>query len=172
MKIILGASRPKHWKPGAAAIMWWEETTASHVYAVITISENFTLVFQAVGSGTEFCSLAYFLEHSTPVYEKVVDITDKQFESMISKLVSSLKTKYSVLHLFGLFIKRLIQYTTHKIIPVPFKDHGKSAICIQALCRLVDASEIVRDAIDPEDMGMSEALQMLHKIPGNELLYG
>lgn len=172
MKIILGASKPKHWKPGSAAIMWWEDTPASHCYTVITISQSFTLVFQAVGSGTEFCSLQYFLEHNTPVYEKVVEITEKKFETLISKLVSSLKTKYSALHLLGLFYKRLIQYVTGKIIPVPFKDHGKSAVCIQALCTVVDASEIVRDAEDPEDMGMFEALQMLHKIPGSELIYG
>ena len=172
MKIILGASKPKHWKIGAALIMWWENTPASHSYSVITISPSFTLVFQSVGSGTEFSSLQYFLEHNTPVYEKVIEITDAQFENLISKLVSSLKTKYSLLHLLGLFIKRLIQYTTGKIISAPFKDHGKSAVCVQSLCLVVDASEIVRDAEDPEDMGMFEALQMLHKIPGNELLNG
>jgi len=169
MRLIVGASKPKHWKLGAAAIMWWENTNASHCYTRIDVLPNVSVVFQAVGSGTEFCSTEYFLSRNKPVYEKEVLLSPEVFQKVLTKQVSSLKNKYSVLHLVGLFYKRLIQYSLNIIVKNPFKDQGKSAVCVESLCAIVDAADIKRIAEDPEDMGVYEALIMLRNIPGNEL---
>lgn len=170
MKITLGASKPSKFKIGAEAIMWWEDTNVSHVYVKIEVLTGRSIVFQAVGSGTEFCSLEYFLSHNIPMYEKQLDVTKENFEKVLTKAISLLKCKYSIKHLAGLFYKRSVQYTTKKIIKNPFKDAGKSAVCVEVLCAIVDTAEIVRQAEDPEDMGMFEALLMLKSIQGKELL--
>ena len=52
--VICGTTRPRKWKPLAAAIMWWEGTDASHVYFLIKRDSGVDLVYQAVGAGTEF----------------------------------------------------------------------------------------------------------------------
>jgi hypothetical protein len=176
MRVILGASKPLALKVGAEGIMWWEETKASHVYAKIEVVPGVFVVFQAVGSGTEFCSMEYFLSHNIPVYEKEVSISKEIFEKIIARCILLLKAKYSLKHLLGLFIKRLVQYITKYVtgtalvINNPFKDQEKSAVCVELLCTVIDAAEIVRKAEDPEDMGMFEAMEMLLLIPGKELI--
>lgn len=172
MKLIVGASKPKCWKPGAAAIMWWENTSASHVYTKIEVLPGLWVIFQAVGSGTEFCNLEYFQNHAVVVYEKEIEITELQFNKIMIGAVKLLKTKYSVKHLVGLFYKRFIQYVFHKIIKVPFASDGKSEVCVQAMVSLVDSAEIKRDAEDPKDMGMFEAMILMKSLPGRELING
>lgn len=149
--------------------MWWEETPASHCFTKLEIQPGIVVYFQAVGSGTEFCNEEYFLSHHQPVYEKQVEISSELYLKILEKAVSLLKVKYSFLHLVGLFYKRSVQYVFHKIIKVPFKDQGKEQVCIQALVAIIDAGEIVRKSADPYDMGMFEAIEMLHAINGKEL---
>jgi hypothetical protein len=172
MKLIFGASRPKVLKIGAELIMWWEETNASHCYTKIEVVPGVSIVFQAIGSGTEFCNLEYFLKHNIPVCEKEIEVSRQAFDVLIERMVSKLKLRYSLLHLFGLFIKRFVQYVFKKIIKNPFKDSGKSAVCVELLCDVVDDANIKRIAEDPEDMGMWEAMVMLRNIEGKELLNG
>lgn len=168
MRLVVGASKPNKFKLGAAAIMWWEETPASHCYVKIGVFHESTVVFQAVGSGTEFCSLDYFLDHNIPVLEKEIEITQEQLEKIMEGAIKCLKRKYSIKHLVGLFYKRFVQYVFKKIIKNPFKDQGKSEICVEALCMIIDCTDIVRKTEDPEDMGMFEAMEMLRAIPGRQ----
>ena len=170
MRLIIGASKPSKFKIGAAGIMWWEDTPASHVYTKIEVLPELWVVFQAVGSGTEFCNLEYFQRHAVTVYEKEIEITELQFNRIMIGAVKLLKAKYSIKHLVGLFYKRFVQYVFHKIIKVPFANDGKSAVCVQAMMALVDSAEIKRNAEDPNDMGMFEAMELLKAIPGKELV--
>jgi uncharacterized protein YjgD (DUF1641 family) len=155
--------------------MWWEETEASHVYCYIQRSTGKKMVYHAVGSGTTFWGYEKFLEVNKPVYEKIIEVSDATYDKVVDKLIDGLHRKYSKKHLFGLFIKRLVQYIsksvtkTAKIIANPFKDKEASEVCIEALCMAVDTAEIVRQAEDPEDMGMYEAILMLKALPGEEL---
>jgi hypothetical protein len=169
MKLICGASRPLHFKIGAAGIMWWEETPASHVYIRLTIY-GVDIVFQAVGAGTCFLSFEKFKSHNIVVYEKEFTVTPEMFEKIISFMLLKLGTKYSVKHLCGLFYKRLIQYTTKKIVKNPFKDGSESDVCVEVMAEVMDMAEIKRTAIDPEDMGIYEALQTLYVLHGTVLV--
>jgi hypothetical protein len=168
-KMIVGASKPAHFKIGAEGIMWWEGTPVSHVYIKLEVLPCLFIVFQAVGSGTEFCGVEYFLDHNTPMYEKQIEVPIELYDKIIIKAVSLLKMKYPIKHLVGLFYKRFIQYTFKKIVKNPFAD-GQSEVCVQAMCALVDAAEIIRKAEDPQDMGMFEALEMLKAMPGKVIL--
>lgn len=165
--VIVGASKPSRFKIGAWLIMWWEETTASHCYTKLNVGPDTFVYFQAVGSGTEFCGKDYFLDKNDVVLEKYISVSEEKYDLLVSKAVQKLKQKYSVLHLAGLFYKRLIQYVTKGkiIVKNPFKDSGKSAVCVQALCMIIDSTDVVRKAEDPDDMGMYEAMQMLKEIP-------
>lgn len=169
MNIIAGASKPAIWKIGAQGIMWWENTPVSHVYIKLEVLPGVWIVFQAVGSGTEFCGVEYFLSHNIPMYEKKIEITPELFRAIIVKAIELLKTRYSVFHLVCLFYKRAVQYLFHKIIKVPFND-GQSEVCVQAMMALIDAGEIVRKAEDPNDMGIFEALEMLKALQGEIVL--
>lgn len=168
MTIIVGASKPNKFKIGAAGIMWWEETPASHVYTQINVLGD-EMVFQAVGSGTQLVPLHRFLQHNIPVYKKQLQITPEQFNKVARFMNSKLGTKYSQKHLLGLFYKRTIQYVFKKIIANPFKDKGGSEVCVECQAQVVDMAEIKRNAEDAEDMGIFEALKMLKLLPGEEL---
>jgi len=167
--IVCGASRPIKFKIGAAAIMWWEETEASHVYFYIKRFSGIHLLYQAVGSGTEFEGYTRFRMINRPVYEKEIEITEAKYMKLIDYLVPRLKCKYSRLHLLGLFLKRAALYCFKLKIRNIFADKGKSEVCIEALCTMLESQSLVSLAEDPEDMGMQEALAMLKTMPGVEL---
>jgi len=168
--IVCGASKPRHWKIGAAAIMWWEETPASHVYFYLKRDSGVHLLYQAVGAGTEFLGYKEFCKINEPVYEKETEITEEQFQSLLDFLIPRLKTKYSKKHLFGLFLKRACYYYFNKKIPNYFADKDASEVCVEALFTMVEAQKICSIAENPEDMGMFEALIALKAMPGKELL--
>ena len=169
MKIIAGACHPVDFKPGAEAIMWWEETPVSHCYIVFEIFDK-RVVFQAVGAGTQFLSYVTFVTHNVPMYEKEIEVSEYLYKKIVLKAIERLGTKYSRLHLLGLFYKRAIQYLFKKVVACPFKDKGLTAVCVEVLCFIVDMTEIKRKAEDPEDMGMFEALKMLQYIEGKVLI--
>lgn len=167
--IVCGASKPRHWKIGAAAIMWWENTPASHVYFYIKRDSGVNLLYQAIGSGTEFMGYQEFLKINEPVYEKEIKVEEDKFEALLDYLIPRLKKKYSIKHLFGLFIKRGVYYYFNKKIPNYFADQGASEVCIESLFTMVEHQQIYKLAENPEDMGMYEALKALKDIPGKEL---
>ncbi len=150
--------------------MWWEETEASHVYFYIKRNSGVHLLYQAVGSGTEFEGYDRFLSINKPVYEKEVCIPDEKFQALLDYLIPRLKKKYSVKHLAGLFIKRAVWLMTKKVIPNCFSDKDSSEVCVEALCFMLDKNDIYKIAQNPEDMGIQEALKMLRLMPGKELL--
>lgn len=169
-KLVCGASRPNHWKPGAAAIMWWEETPASHVYFYLKRNSGIHLLYQAVGSGTEFMGYQEFLKINKPVYEKEVELTDEQFHKLIDYLIPRLKKKYSILHLMGLFVKRAGYYYFKVNIPNLFADKDASEVCVESLFTMIETQQIYKLSETPEDMGMFEAMAALKLMPGKELL--
>jgi hypothetical protein len=169
-KIVCGASKPIKWKLFSALIMWWENTDASHVYFYIKRNSGIHLLYHAVGSGTEFMGYNYFLSVNKPVYEKEIEIPDSQFQNLLDYLVPRLKKKYSVKHLVGLFLKRLVFFIFKKNIPNYFADKDASEVCVEALVKMLDSQKIYEIAENPEDMGMLEALAMLETMPGRELV--
>lgn len=171
-KIVIGASKPKVWKPLAAVIMWWEETPASHAYAYIERSTGKKMVYHAVGAGTNFMGYTQFLSINTAVYEKEIEVSEEIFNTLIDTMIDRLWCKYSFKHLIGLFYKRAIQYIFKKIIKNPFADKDRSSVCVETICTLVDLAKLREIAEDPEDMGMYEFLTMLKAIPGKELFNG
>lgn len=168
--VVCGASRPIKWKPLAAAIMWWEDTPVSHAYFYIERQTGVHLLYQAIGSGTEFMGYKEFCAINKPVYEKRIEITDENFQGLLDFLIPRLKKKYSVRHLIGLFLKRVVYYFFNKKIPNYFADKDASEICVEALCSMLQSQKIYALAENPEDVGMFECLQMLKEMPGKEIL--
>lgn len=168
-KIVVGASKPSSFKIGAALIMWWEKTEASHVYVRLNVYD-FRMVFQATGAGTQLINIDLFSMRNIPVYEKEIEVTDDQYRDLVKFINEKLGTKYSFVHLVGLFYKRLIQYVFNKIIKNPWSDGSKSEVCVEALARFIDIAKIKRAAEDPEDIGMFEAMILIKSLKGNELL--
>lgn len=169
-KIVCGASRPIKWKPLAAAIMWWEETPASHLYFYIKRPSGIHLLYQSVGAGTEFMGYREFLKINKPVFEKEVELDNEQLQGLLDYLIPRLKKKYSVKHLVGLFLKRAAYYYFNKKIPNYFSDKDASEVCVEALFTMLDSQKIYALAENPEDMGICEALKALKLMPGKELL--
>lgn len=169
-QVVCGASRPIKWKPLAAMIMWWEDTPASHVYFYIKRNSGIDLLYQAVGSGTEFMGYSEFLAINKPIYEKEICISDEQFEKLLDFLIPRLKKKYSIKHLLGLFIRRGVYYIFSKKIPNYFADKDASSVCVEALFTMIEEQKIYEISEDPEDMGIYEALEGLKLMPGKELL--
>lgn len=166
MKIIVGASKPNHFKIGALLIMWWEETPASHVYFYIPRISGIHLLYQAVGSGVQFMGYQRFLSHNIPVIEKEIDIPDGSKQKLLDYLIPRLGTKYSIKHLFGLFIKRFVLYVFRKRIKNWFADGGKSSVCVEALMNVLDNQGVSIDTSDAEDVGMQEAFRIIETMPG------
>lgn len=128
------------------------------------------MLYQAVGSGTEFMGYQEFLKINKAVYEKEIQISDEQFHKLLDYLIPRLKKKYSVKHLLGLFIKRAALYVLKMNIPNYFADKDASEVCVEALCEMLENQKIYQMAENPEDMGICEALKMLKEIPGKELV--
>lgn len=170
--IVVGVSYPRKFKFGAAAISWWEDSEkifgepVSHAYSYIKRSTGKKMVYHAIGSGTQFWGYETFIKINKPVVEIEVDIEDDIFDTVVDKLIDRLHTSYSKKHLFGLFIKRFLQYVFKMKSKNLFKDKDKSEVCVETLCMIIDAAKIIELAEDPEDMGIYEAGLMLKKING------
>ena len=165
-KIVCGVSRPKEWMVLSELIMWWEETFASHAYFYIKRDSGIHLLYQAVGSGTEFMGYKCFTDINEPQYEKEIEITDEKYSALIDYLIQRLKTKYSIKHLIGLFYKRAMLYWFNKKVKNPFKDKNGSQVCVEALIQMLNDIDIYKTYDDPEDVGMKEVIQILLKMPG------
>ena len=169
MKIVVGASKPNKFKIGAALIMWWEETPASHVYLYIPRESGIHLLYQAIGSGVQFMGYHQFLHHNRPVYEKRIEIKEGTKQKLLDYLIPKLGTSYSLKHLFGLFLKRFCLYVFGKKIPNYFADGGKTSVCVEALMNALDDQGFRVATSDAEDMGMQEAFSIIQNMPGEKL---
>lgn len=150
--------------------MWWEETDASHVYFYFKRESGVHLLYQAVGAGTQFIGYAQFLTHNKPVYEKEIEISEESRSRLFDYLISRLGMKYSIKHLFGLFLKRLVLYAFNKRIKNYFSDQDKYAVCVEALAKMIAFEKLAPLNADPEDMGMKEAMVLIQNMIGKELI--
>jgi len=170
MKIISGVSYPRKFKIGAWIIRWWEDSPASHSYTAFEIAPNILVVYHAIGGGTEFWGYSGFEKYNQPIYEKEFDVSDRVYQEILSIIVSKLKTKYSRKHLFGLFIKRFVQYVFKKIISNPFKDGLRTEVCVETSMRILGKAALIKHAEDPEDMGIFEILSALKESDGQTII--
>lgn len=168
-KIVCGVSKPREWKILAELIMWWEDSIASHAYFYIKRDSGVHLLYQAVGSGTEFMCYDGFKIHNEPILEKEIEISEEKYQALLDYLILRLKTKYSIKHLFGLFLKRLLLYWFNVKIKNPFADKEKSEVCVEAMIRMLNDQDIYQTTEDPEEVGMREVIQVLLKMPGKML---
>lgn len=168
--IVCGLSKPRKFKILAELIMWWEETPASHAYFYIKRNSGIHLLYQAVGSGTEFMGYQCFLEINQPVLEKEIEISEEKHQELLDYLIKRLKTKYSVKHLSGLFYKRAMLYFFNKEVKNPFKDKDASEVCVESMLRILNDIDIYKTFSDPEDAGIQEVQQVILKMPGKIVL--
>jgi hypothetical protein len=108
-KISIGLSAPNKFKLGAFAIQKYINRDYSHVLIYWhSDSINKTLVYQASLGMVHFCSMERFESHNSVVKHYDLEVTDNQFNKLVSKCVELAGVEYSVLELLGIFTNNVL----------------------------------------------------------------
>lgn len=152
MKIIIGFSRAK--SPYAIlskAIMWAESTPFSHVYLKVTSLEiDEEVIFQASGLKVNIENTLSFNEHSQPVEEYEVDVSEETIKQIWKFIYDNLGKSYSHKAFIGLGFVRLCAIFGHHAHN-PFKDGEYTYVCSELVAFVL--KDYLKYKIDePEDM--------------------
>lgn len=130
-KITIGFSRPKKWKPFAAAIMAVYGIPYDHVYVKFW-SEKFqrSLVYQASSVMVNFMGYEYFESQNIIVKEFEFDMSDEDMLEMIQYAIDSAGKPYGTMSALGLAVVRIAEVFGKKI-KNPFGDGDKTYICCE-----------------------------------------
>lgn len=135
MKIVIGFSKPKTWKPFAWLIMAGYGIPYSHVYIKYRSDKyDRDLVYQASGTMVNFMGTAVFADHAQVVKEFDLEISDESRTKMIQFAIDNAGKPYGIWDAIGLAWVRLNELFDKKISN-PFADDGKTYVC----CELVAA---------------------------------
>lgn len=128
-KIIIGFSKPKKFKPFAAAIMLGYGTPYDHVY--IKFNSSFfsrELIYQASKTLVNFMGTGVFNDENLIVREYQLSISDHQMKDLIQFCIDNVGKPYSMKEALGLGLVRLCELFGKKIRN-PFRGSNDTYVC-------------------------------------------
>lgn len=161
-KIKVGFSKPKKWKIFAKLISLGYGIPYSHVY-VNFHSDSFdrNLIYQASHTMVNFMGEAIFLEENVVVEEFEVEMTEENFNRMVTFAVDTVGKPYGLKQCFGMAIVRIAEIFG-KYITNPFKDKGSTYVCSELGAYVLEkfaGASIPRDIDDITPKDLYEYLQ-------------
>lgn len=133
MKIFVGFSKPKKFKPGAAAIAWWTEKPYSHVYFRFSYSDSKDAVFHAAHGLVHFLSADNFRRDNKVCKEYMIEVSDHEQDLWFDECMKYAGEKYGTIELVKIFISDLAWMAFKK--EVSWKNGG-GYICSELLGNL------------------------------------
>lgn len=143
MKLSIGFSKPKKWKPLAWLIMAVGGTTYSHTFVTWKCTAiDRRKVFEAVGSGVRILSNVTFKDQAEIVKLYSFEVSEDRIGE-IEKLAHDMAgTSYGTKALVGIAIMKIFNFF-NELFKLkgrqsnPFKDGSKSNVCIEAGARML-----------------------------------
>lgn len=133
MKIIVGFSRPKKWKPFAWLIMKGYGIDYDHVYVKFhSTTYDRDVIYQASGLMVNFMSNKRFDNENLTVAEYEIEISDEANIAIIQFAMDNAGVPYGILEAVGLMWVRAMELI-NKHVSNPFADGGTTYVC----CELV-----------------------------------
>lgn len=146
MRITIGFSRPKKWKPFAALIMWWDryrfKASAKMSHGFIRFSSNRwdrAFIYQSAGHRTHFMGGSYFGSINDPVEEYEIEVTD-EVEARIGRLCVDREGKpYGVKQVLGSGIVNLVWLITFGKVSLknPWEDGDAKTTCVEEVAAII-----------------------------------
>lgn len=116
MKIKIGFSRPRKWKPFAALIMCAYGCPFSHVYLKLRAEKyDRDLIYQASGTMVNFMSPDVFLDHNEIVREFELDVVSGKYLELVQFCIDNAGKPYSFKEVCGLAWVRLMEIFGKKV---------------------------------------------------------
>lgn len=111
-EVIIGFSRPKHWKIGAECIKRWSKSNFSHVYIV----ENRRyvgreIVYQASHGNVNCISKSNFLKENEIVAEFAVPMSTVDYCNTIQYCIDNLGADYGQIGLIKIVLSKKLKLT-------------------------------------------------------------
>lgn len=159
--VIIGFSKPKHFKLYAWLIMKFDKANFDHAYLRF-ISENLnrSIIYQAVGKGVQFIGKTLFEAHSEPIEEYQLIVSDDSYTKLMQFCIDNAGISYGFKQVLGACIVK-IAAKFGKEIKNPFANQLHSEFCSEIALRCLNVidTEKFKD-IDPESITPKE-LQIL-----------
>ena len=167
-KIIIGFSKPKKFKPFAAAIMLGYGTPYDHVY--IKFNSSFfsrELIYQASKTLVNFMGLDIFNKENLIVREYPISISDHQMKDLIQFCIDNVGKPYSMKEALGLGLVRLCELFGKKI-KNPFRGSNETYVCSVLASYVLQAFTDNKLEKDFQDMSPKDVWDFLEMQNNNE----
>lgn len=160
-KIIVGFSRPKKWKPFAAAIMSGYGINYSHVYVKIR-SEKYdrTLIYQASQSVVNFVGSVFFDTDNIVVEEFELDISAEGKIKLMQFAIDKAGTPYGMKEAIGLGYVRICQLFGIKK-KNPFSDGEHTYVCSGLVAQILKENFDMKNISDTDDFTPKDVYMLL-----------
>lgn len=102
--IVIGFSKARHWyKLGSLIIRLCDKAPYSHTYIKFYAKKYESwLIYEAKGSGINFCSIGNFNQHATIVEEVALEVSDQAKTKTVAYAINNCGNAYGKLQLLGM----------------------------------------------------------------------
>ncbi len=168
--IVYGFSRPRKWKPFAAAIMWADrkeylqgEQKISHAYTkILRRNGRPNLIYHAAGHSSHFMGEAHFLTLNIPVEEYLVEVPDDIFDDIVDDCINKEGLPYALKQVIGKGIVYILSLFKIKC-KNPFKKYED---CIESQSKLVSKALNIDVPIDMDNARVKFYRDWFCNLPG------
>jgi hypothetical protein len=165
--LTIGFSRPKKWKPYAAAIMAIDKTDFDHCYMKFdSPSWRCSFIYQSSGSRTNFVGDKFFFKNNIAVREYRIDISDEFYATMGNLMVSREGLPYPIIPTIGKAFAVVWNKIFRKKISNPFKKYLSRPDCIQEASIILSAACKIEVPLDMTSITPLPFSKFVETIPG------
>lgn len=163
--VVFGFSRPKKWKPYAAAIMWCDDIEYSHAYTKFKGSSwGVDFIYQQSGSHTNFMSGLFFFSNNIAVEEYEMDVSEEMFNAIGNHCVTREGISYGIKQTIGKAIVKLIYMATAGYVTVKNPIRSETD-CIEEQCLIIQQFLQVQCGLDMDSVSVKPYRDFVASLP-------
>lgn len=168
MKILtLGMSRPKTWKPFAAAIMWADGVDYDHAFTLFqSDSWGVKFIYQQSGARTNFMGDPLFcsLNEMVRVYE--IEVTDEVYNAIGALCVKREGRAYGIKQVIAKAFSKLLLILSNGKIRAKFSANGDDETdCIEEQAYLLAQGAAYEVTLDMDTVTVKPYVEFLESLP-------
>lgn len=132
MKLVVGFSKPKTWKPFAWAIMKFSGTPYSHAFVQLDLpNASRKLIFQASHTMVNFMGQTLFDAQNEIVEAYEVMPNDVPRVIVVQFMVDNIGKPYNIRQVLGIALVKIVKKLTGRSIKNPFADGKAGYVCTE-----------------------------------------
>jgi hypothetical protein len=166
--IVIGFSRPKGWKPYAAAIMWVDKIDYDHGYMRFDSPRwDCSFIYQSSHSRTNFMGGEYFFKENIAVEEYELVVADSAEAFMGNLMVSREGLPYAVKQVIGKGIAAILFIASFGKIKIsnPFKGGDMRTDCIEEVALILSRACGVEVPLDMNTITVKPFRDFIASLP-------